>query len=142
MPGTTIFRLTDDLPTEALVSVGCAAPTTVHAFQSAGGIVPGETIAIQGAGPVGLFSLILALESGASKIIMLDPLENRLHASKSIGADYCLSFQDYSTPHERVAKIHELTDGLGADVVIECSGSPESVQEGWKMCRDRGGMLR
>ncbi|MBI2185372.1 MAG: zinc-binding dehydrogenase [Thaumarchaeota archaeon] len=141
IPGVCIFKLPDGLPTDAIVAVGCAAPTTVHAFENAGGMHHGENVVIQGAGPVGLFSLVLALEGGASKVIVLDQVQSRLEAAKKMGADHVLNISDFENSEQRVAKVHELTNGIGADMVVECSGNPKAVQEGWLMCRDSGRYL-
>ncbi len=138
MPGVNLFKIPDGVPIDAVVAVGCAAPTSVHAFEKAGGVRHGETVVIQGAGPVGLFSLILALEGGSSRTIVWDKVPGRLSVAKKMGADYVLNTADFEKSEDRVAKVQELTDGLGADMVVECTGSPSVVQEGWLTCRDSG----
>ena len=140
MPKTYIFKVPESLPTEPLVAVGCAAPTMSHGLDVVG-IQAGEDIVIQGAGPVGLFGLILAKESGASRIIVTDSVKSRLEVAKQMGADYTINIDDLPTPQERVQKILELTDGLGADVVLECTGNPHSLDDGLLMCKDNARYL-
>lgn len=138
LPGASIFKLPEDIPTEAIIAFGCAAPTMVHAIENIGGIEPGDYVVIQGAGPVGLFGVILALESGASRIIVIDKNLNRLRIAKKLGADYLINIEELNNQKDRIEKVMELTDGIGADVVLECSGSPEAFQEGILLCRDSG----
>jgi L-iditol 2-dehydrogenase len=110
----------------------------VHAIRNIGGIAPGDYVAVQGVGPVGLFGVILALESGASKVIALDKNPDRLRIAKSLGATYTINTEEFRTQEDRIEMILELTDGRGADVVLECSGVPSAFQEGVLMCRDSG----
>ncbi|MEM3506327.1 MAG: zinc-binding dehydrogenase [Candidatus Bathyarchaeia archaeon] len=138
LPGISMFKLPEDIPKEAIIAFGCAAPTIVHAIENVGGIEPGDFVAIQGAGPVGLFGVILALESGASRVIVIDKNLKRLQIAKNLGADYLINIEELSEQKDRIEKVMELTDGVGADIVLECSGNPEAFQEGILLCRDSG----
>ncbi|MFQ5763055.1 MAG: zinc-binding dehydrogenase [Candidatus Bathyarchaeia archaeon] len=137
LPGAYIFKLTDELPNEAVTAFGCAAPTVVHAAERAGGVMPGDNVVIQGAGPVGLFSLILALESGAHRTVVLDAIPSRLSVALSFGATQTIDISKLAQA-ERVQSVIDATDDLGADVVFECTGAPEAFAEGILMCRDAG----
>ena len=138
LPGVSMFKVPEGIPIEVIIAFGCAAPTMVHAIESIEGIEPGDFVVVQGVGPVGLFGVILALESGASRIIVIDKNPERLKVAKSLGADYLINLEELSEQKERVEKVIELTDGVGADVVLECSGNPEAFQEGILLCRDSG----
>ena len=140
LPKTYIFKVPESLPTEPLVAVGCAAPTMIHGLDVVG-IKAGEDVVIQGSGPVGLFGLVLAKESGASKVIIIDSEESRLKTAKDLGADYTMNLVDYATPKDRIQKVLELTDGLGADAVLECTGNPQALEDGLLMCKDNGRYL-
>ena len=138
-PGTAIFKLPDELPTEAVVGAGCALVTSLHGIERIG-VRLGDNVLIQGSGPVGLASLAVAKASGAGQIIVFGGPPHRLEIAKRFGADVCLDVAR-SSVEERKAKLLELTGGFGVDVVLECVGIPEAVSEGLELCRDGGRYL-
>ncbi len=93
-------------------------------FIRSGGIRPGDTVVVHGAGPIGLAAVALSRVAGAAKIISFEPLEGRRELAKKMGADYTFDpiqlEQSRSSVHE---KIVQLTEGLGADMHIEATGS-------------------
>ncbi len=95
-------------------------------------IKKGDTIAVIGAGPVGLCSMMCAKYMGASKVIAIDKNIKRLEiALNKKLADYVLS-----TGKENIEeKIKEITNSIGADCVIEAAGSNETFQLAWKIAR-------
>lgn len=80
-------------------------------------MLPGESVAIYGAGPVGLFAAYSAILKGASKVMTVDRLKDRLALAESIGA---IPIDD--SKESPVDQILELTDGDGADKGCECVG--------------------
>lgn len=138
-PGTSIFALPDSLPTEAVIGAGCALVTAIHGLERIG-IRWGDTVVIQGSGPVGLACLALARDSGAARIIMIGGPAHRLQWAQRFGADACLDVAS-TTAEERTKKVLELTGGFGADLVLECVGIPQAVAEGMELCRDGGRYL-
>src|SRR5262249_17805069 len=99
-------------------------PTGWHATELAC-LQPGESVVIYGSGPVGLMAALSAMIKGASKVIVIDPLADRLALAKEIGAIPI----DYSKGHA-VEQVLDLTDGKGADRGCECVGY---------QCHDHGG---
>jgi len=138
-PRTAIFALPDGLPTEAVVGAGCALVTSIHGLERIG-LRWGDTVVIQGSGPVGLACLALARDGGAARIIMIGGPAHRLEWARQFGADVCLDIESTTAP-ERAQAILELTGGFGADLVLECVGIPEVVTEGLELCRDGGRYL-
>ncbi|MBL8879055.1 MAG: zinc-binding dehydrogenase [Phycisphaerales bacterium] len=132
---TAIFRLPDDLPSESVIGAGCALVTSVHGFEKLG-MRWGESVVIQGAGPVGLAALALAKESGARPLIAIGGPADRLERCKRFGADITIDIQEVRDATTRRKLVLDATEGLGADVVIECVGMPQAVVEGWDLCRD------
>lgn len=135
--GTAIFKLADDLPTEALIGAGCALVTCVHAYEK----MPlrwAESVVIQGSGPVGLAALAIASDSGARPIIVIGGPEDRLDRCRRFGADVTIDIDEVRDPDKRRGIVLEHTGGLGADVVVECVGMPQAVAEGWPLARDGG----
>ena len=99
-------------------------------------IKAGDTVAIIGAGPVGLILLQLALKSGASMVIQTDMEDSRLSIAKDLGADHTINV----TKADPVESIKELTGGYGVDVAIEAVGKPEAITQAMRATR-RGGRL-
>jgi len=96
----------------------------------------GDTVAIIGAGPIGLLLLQLVKMTGALKVIQTDLKEERLDLARELGADYVVNVQEENP----VKKIKELTGGYGVDVAIEAVGSPEAINQAMQATR-KGGHL-
>jgi len=107
--------------------------TPYHAVQR-GGITAGDSVVISGLGPIGLGAVIFAKMQGAS-VIAIDPLLYRREKALSFGADVTL------TPGADVPnRVRELSAGVGARVLIECSGRGEAYPVGMD-CLRHGGVL-
>lgn len=139
-PRVNIFKIPDDLPTEAVIGAGCALNTAIHGVERTG-IAFRDSVVVQGAGPVGIAALAVAKSSGAGKVILLGAPRHRLDMATRFGADHVIDIETVKTPAERIAGVRELTGGCGADVVLECVGAPAAIGEGMEMCRDGGKYL-
>ncbi len=133
--GSSLFRLPDDLPGEAIVGAGCALWTAIHGMERAP-IAWGDVVVVQGAGPVGLASLAIALESGASKVILVGGPKHRLELAQKFGAAATIDIAEFPDLAKRREAILAETGPYGADQVIECVGHPAAVNEGLDLCRD------
>lgn len=91
-------------------------PTGYHATELAG-VLPGETVVIYGAGPVGLMAAYSAMIKGASKVMVVDTHKDRLALAEKIGA---IAIDD--TEKQGIEKVLQLTKGKGADRGCECVG--------------------
>jgi len=109
---------------EALVMLSDILPTGFECGVLNGNVKPGDTVAIVGAGPIGLASLLTAQFYAPAEIIMIDPDDNRLSVSKKFGATQTINNQK----SDAVAKLKELTGNKGADTVIEAVGIPETFE--------------
>lgn len=139
MPGTRILPLGDATP-EAYMGGGCGLATALHAVERAE-IRFGDTVLVQGSGPVGLNALILARLKGATQLIMLGGgTDERKDMAARLGASLWLDVFK-TTAEERLEAVHALTGGRGADVVIEASGNPAAVPEGMRLSRDAGSFI-
>ena len=139
-PGSAVFRLPDDLTAEHVIALGCAGPTAVHGVIEVAGITAGDTVVVQGSGPVGIASAMYAHLAGASRVILVGGPAGRLGLAREIGVgDVHIDIFEVRDPGERVNLVLDSTPGRrGADVVLECAGVPGAVSEGWEMAR-RGG---
>lgn len=100
----------------------------------AAGAGPGKTVAVVGDGAVGLMGILAAKQMGAEKIIAMSRHETRQRLAKEFGATHIVEERG----EEGVAKIKELTDGLGAHSVIEAVGSQESMMQAIRSTRPGG----
>lgn len=135
-PGVHVVSLPDELDWRAFLAGGCGMPTALHAV-TLGEIAFGDTVVVQGAGPVGLCAVALAQLRGAGSVIVTGGPEVRLDAAKRLGADTVIDIGG-TTAEDRQAMIHEVTGGRGADVTIEATGVPSAVPEGMRLTRDAG----
>lgn len=112
---TSLYHLPDGVDEEALVMLSDILPTGFECGVLKGQIKPGDTVAIVGAGPIGLAALLTAQFYSPAEIIMVDQDENRLKVAKTFGATKLVS----NNPVEEIMK---LTNGKGVDVAIEAVG--------------------
>jgi L-iditol 2-dehydrogenase len=95
----------------------------LHALKRAGGSLAGQSVAIFGAGPIGLLVAQWARTLGAAQIILFDLIEEKLAMAQRLGFSAALSAQECPP----VEKIQELTGGRGAAVCIEAAGVPATM---------------
>jgi threonine dehydrogenase-like Zn-dependent dehydrogenase len=133
--GTGIFRIPDDLSTEAVIGAGCGLVTAIHGLERAP-IAWGDVVVIQGSGPVGLAALTVSRQAGAARVVVIGGPRHRLELARAFGADAVIDIQEVSDPAERRRLILAETGPYGADAVIECVGHPDAVSEGLELCRD------
>src|SRR5258708_15358202 len=98
------------------------------------GEIADMTVAIFGCGPIGLWAVGLARTSGSSTIFAIEPNHKRLDIATQMGADYVINPRE----DDPVQKILDVTDGLGVDVVLEMSGHPGAIRQGFKVLRNGG----
>ncbi|WP_427924179.1 zinc-dependent alcohol dehydrogenase family protein [Streptomyces sp. cg40] len=98
-----------------------------------GQVRPGDTVAVVGAGPVGLAAIATARLFSPERVVAVDLAAARLDAAKRFGADVVVDARE--TPEQLIA---DLTDGMGADVVIEAVGVPETFELCTRMVRPGG----
>lgn len=111
------------------------AGVALHGLERAG-ITPGCTVAVVGPGPIGIMAMKLAKAMGAGKVIMVGR-EPRLSESEKMGADLLVDF----SKEEPVEAVRKLTDGLGVDVAVECSGAKGTLTQCIKMCGKGGKVI-
>ncbi len=141
LPGTKIYRLPDDM-TPALGSLAEPLTSSLRAFKratEAGGFQVGDTVVIQGSGPIGVLAIVAAKEMGAGRVVVIGAPENpRLRLCREFGADATLSIDELTSAESRTKAVRDVVGGFGADVVMDCSGHPSAGPEGMEMLRDGG----
>jgi threonine dehydrogenase-like Zn-dependent dehydrogenase len=143
VPGSFLVRVPDDLPSEVAVlteifavSVGLDRAKQMSAFPNESFRFD-DTVVVLGVGPLGMCFLMKARMLGAGTIIATDLSDYRLDFAKRLGADYVMNVGK-TTKAERLQFIKDLTNGRGADMVIECAGVPQAVPEALEMMRISG----
>lgn len=136
-PGSAVFKLPEGTPPEHAISLGCAGPTAVHGVLDITKVDVGDTVVVQGSGPVGMAAAMYAHLSGAGKVILVGGPANRLALAREIGVgDVHVDVFEVTEPAERVRRVLDETEqGRGADVVLECVGAPAAVAEGMELAR-------
>ena len=141
LPATKIYRLPDDMP---LMLGSLSEPLTsciraIHRAVSVGGFRNGDTVVIQGSGPIGVLAIAAAREMGAGMVVVVGaPEEPRLALCREFGVDATVSIDTHKTPQARIDAVREIVGRFGADLVVECTGHPASGPEGIEMLRDGG----
>ena len=99
----------------------------------------GDTVVIQGSGPIGVLAMVAALEMGAGAVVVAGaPEEPRLAICRLFGAAATVSIDEHATPQLRIDAVRQCIGGFGADLVIDCTGHPSAGPEGIEMLRDGG----
>lgn len=135
-PGVKIFKLPQLLSADSVIGGGCGLFTGFGAVERSD-LEMGDTVLVQGAGPVGLSAAAFAALRGAERVMVIGAPDARLELATRLGADVTLSLETTSRD-DRSRSVRDLTGGRGADVVIEASGNPEAVPEGFDLLRDGG----
>jgi len=125
---TSLHKIPDDADAEAIVMLSDIFPTGFECGVINGKVKPGDTVAIVGAGPIGLASLLTAQFYSPADIIMIDIDDNRLEVSKQLGATQTIN----SVKENAVERIMQLTDNTGVDVAMEAVGIPAT----FVLCED------
>jgi 2-desacetyl-2-hydroxyethyl bacteriochlorophyllide A dehydrogenase len=111
------------------------ASIAVHTIDQSN-IIPGSSVAISGAGPIGLLALQLALKAGATKVMVSEPQANKREIAKKLGAD--ITVDPIKEDIVQIGK--DFTEGRGFDTVIEASGNLGAAKQDILLA-DKGGMV-
>lgn len=131
---TSTFPIPDGVSDEEALMLADILPTGYEVGVLAGGVRPGDVVAIVGAGPVGLAAITGAQLFSPSHIVAIDRSDARLDAAKQFGADVTVN----NTREDPLAVIKGLTERLGADVSIEAVGAAATFELAVKLARPGG----
>lgn len=139
LPASIVRRTTFEIPSHVPYSHAALLEplvTVVHGWHKVA-VRPGETVAIIGAGgPISLMFMQLLLRSGAGQVIAIGHSSARLAVARELGASHLVN----SKEQDVLATVRELTNGYGADVVIECAGTRATWETSIDIVR-RGGRV-
>ncbi|MGB7435464.1 MAG: L-threonine 3-dehydrogenase [Candidatus Acidiferrum sp.] len=131
IPATNIWKLDPSIP-EHYAAILDPLGNAVHTVLA--GAIAGQTVLITGCGPIGLMSIALSKACGSSTVFATETNEHRRDLARIMGANYVLN----PSTEDPVKKILEATGGTGVDVLLEMSGHPAAIQQGFKALRAGG----
>lgn len=134
--GLAFFRVPDHASVDAVIALGCALPTALRGFDRCGPVRTGESVVVQGAGPVGLAAILAASVAGAREIVAIDIHENRLEVAKSLGATATVSLNE--STEERRRQVYDICGSHGPEVVVEAAGVLQAFPEGVDLTGNHG----
>jgi threonine dehydrogenase-like Zn-dependent dehydrogenase len=143
-PGTYYWRVPDtmDSAVASLLDPLAVAVRAVDMTRTATGtwdevLTPDATAVVQGAGPVGLLTVLVLRTLGVGQVIVVGARPARLSAATALGAAKVIDVRA-TDADQRLAQVRGMTGGRGADLVIDCSNAPEALAEGVRLSRRLG----
>jgi len=121
---TSTYPVPEGASDEEILMLADILPTAYEVGILNGKVRPGDTVAVVGAGPIGLAAILGAKLFSPSHVVAIDLADGRLEAAKRFGADVVVN----NGHEDAVAAVQALTDGLGADVAIEAVGIPGTFE--------------
>ena len=131
---TSTYPIPDGATDEQILMLADILPTGYEVGVLNGAVRPGDTVAVVGAGPIGLSAIMGARLFSPSHIVAVDLADSRLEAAKQFGADVVVN----NSSEDVGAIVDELTGGLGADVSIEAVGTPATFELAVQLARPGG----
>jgi threonine 3-dehydrogenase len=131
IPATNIWKLDPAIP-EHYCAILDPLGNAVHTVLA--GAIAGQTALVTGCGPIGLMSIAVANACGSSAVFATETNEHRRELAKEMGAHFVWN----PLTEDPVKKIMEATGGTGVDVLLEMSGHPAAIQQGFKALRAGG----
>jgi alcohol dehydrogenase len=130
----SVYKVPDALTDEQVLFLADILPTAFEVGVLNGGIEPGDTVAVVGAGPIGLAAIMTAQLFTPGHIVAIDIDDARLECAREFGADVTIN----NSTDTALAEVMSLTDGLGADVAIEAVGIPSTFELCTELVRPGG----
>ena len=131
IPVSNVWKLDPAIPRD-FGSLFDPFGNAVHTVLS--GAIAGQTVAVTGCGPIGLFSIAVAKACGASRIFAIEPNAQRRELAKKMGADVLLD----PVKDNVEQMVEDATGGNGVDVLLEMSGHPSAIKQGFRLLRMGG----
>ena len=128
----TLRKVPEGMSDEIALFAGDVMGTGYHAVVECG-VGQGDVVAVLGLGPVGLCAVQAALAAGAAAVVAVDTVDERLELARSLGAEPA-----HLTEGDPRAAVKALTDGRGADAVIDAVGHPDALELACRLARKAG----
>ncbi len=131
IPACNVWKIDAGIP-EHYAAILDPLGNAVHTVLA--GDIAGRTVAVTGCGPIGLMAIAVARACGCSTLFATEVNPHRAALAKPMGADEVINPEEV----DAVARVRAATDGAGVDVLLEMSGNPTAIQQGFKMLRAGG----
>ncbi len=131
IPASNIWKVDPAIP-EHYAAILDPLGNAVHTVLA--GEIAGQTVAVTGCGPIGLMAIAAARACGCSTVFATEVIPHRRALALRMGADQALNPAEADV----VARVREATGGVGVDVLLEMSGNPSAIQQGFQMLRAGG----
>ncbi|MXZ85999.1 MAG: alcohol dehydrogenase catalytic domain-containing protein [Acidimicrobiia bacterium] len=139
-PDSRVLRVPESVSSPLASAATCALRTVMHALDRMPRIRFSDTVVVLGAGPVGVLAAAAAMRSGADQVVLIGAPGSRLAATESWELTASINIDD-TEPDERIEAVRNMTEGRGADIVLECAGPPDAFTEGMEMVRAGGTLM-
>lgn len=130
----SVYKVPAHLSDEQVLFLSDILPTAYEVGVLNGKVAPGDTVAVVGAGPIGLAAILTASLYTPGRIVAIDLTDGRLESARHFGADVTIN----NGREDALAQVMELTDGLGADVTFEAVGVPDTFELATELIRPGG----
>jgi alcohol dehydrogenase len=130
----SVYKIPEELTDEQVLFLSDILPTAYEVGVLNGKVSPGDVVAVVGAGPIGLAAMLTASLYTPGRIVAIDLADGRLESARSFGADVTIN----NGREDALARIMELTDGMGADVAFEAVGVPATFELATELIRPGG----
>ncbi len=130
----SVYKVPEGLTEEQVLFLADILPTSYEVGVLNGLVSPGDTVAIVGAGPIGLAAILTATLYTPGRIVAIDLADSRLESARRFGADATIN----NGEADPIAAVMEMTDGLGADVALEAVGVPPTFELATELIRPGG----
>jgi S-(hydroxymethyl)glutathione dehydrogenase/alcohol dehydrogenase len=131
-----VVRLPPEMPLREAALLGCALPTGAGIVINMTAAGAGESLAVFGAGGIGLSAVLAARMLGADPLIAVDVVEGKLAEALRLGATHAINARE----RDPLPAIRELTQGRGVDYAVEAAGRRETMEAAFRSVRDQGGL--
>jgi S-(hydroxymethyl)glutathione dehydrogenase / alcohol dehydrogenase len=128
-----LVKITNDMPLDRAALIGCGVTTGLGAVFNTAKVEPGSTVAVIGAGGIGLNCIQGALIAGAARIIAVDMIDTKLKLAEQFGATDLVNASE-----DPVAQVRELTGGVGVHYAFEAIGLKVTAEQAFQMLRSGG----
>ena len=138
-PDQYFYKVPDNVSDEVVAGANCGLTQVLFGLHQIG-LTAGDSLVIQGAGGLGLYAAAVGSDMGA-QVIVVEGIPERIELAKRFGAESAVDMREHETAGERVEQVQALTDGYGADVVLEVTGVPAAFVEGVGLARPGGTLV-
>ena len=138
-PEQYFYKVPESVPDNTVAGANCGLSQVLFGLHQTG-LSTGDSLLIQGAGGLGLYAAAVGRDMGA-RVMVIEGIGQRIDLARRFGAEEIVDMNEYPEAGDRVRQAQSLTDGYGADVVLEVSGVPAAFVEALQLVRPGGRVI-